>query len=258
MRTLLSLVACGLLAGTLQAGGLSPTPCPAAQTLQSYENQFDSSGDACSNGILNFSNFNFQVYQSSNGTPLTASQIDLSPIGSLGQTGVTGFALTGLGGSQITAAPGQDVTYVVDWFFVIDAGPTAGGASLGMDPPSGDITVTQYYCLDSTFQNGPLYNGSAPVCTTSLQGTTPDVQTLSVTTDIPDALTDSVTFNPPAQDFADVMTVIQLTGGEVGASFDAVNGNSQIDPAAPEPGTLLLIPGGLVLVAFLRRRAQRL
>jgi hypothetical protein len=67
-------------------------------------------------------------------------------------------------------------------------------------------------------------------------------------------LCDSITFNPPAQDWADVMTVIQLTGGENGADFDSVNGNSQIDPPVPEPGTLLLIPGGLVVIGFLRKR----
>jgi hypothetical protein len=259
MRTLLSLVFCGLMASSLHASGLSSTACPSATTLQSYEDQFGSFSTPCANGILNYSNFYFQQY-SSNGTPLTASQIDLSPTPGVtnGQTGVTGFDITGLDGS-ISVQPGEEETYVIDWLFVIDAGPVAGGASLGMDPPSGDITITQYYCLDSNFEGGPAYDGSAPTCSTSIEGTTPDVQKLTVST--PDDLTDTVTFNPEAQDYADVMTVIQLDGtgpndcpdGE-GACFDKTTGNSQIDPA-PEPGTLVLITGALLVFAFLRKRA---
>ena len=254
MRTLLSLIFCGLIASALHAEGLSLTACPPGQPLQFYEDQFPSIATPCANGILNFSNFNFQLYQSSGpGTPLMASQIDLTPtpIGS-GQTGVTGFSVTGLDGSSITVAPGEDATYVLDWLFVIDAGPHAGGASLGMDPPFGDVTITQYYCLDSNFQNGQTYNGSAPSCTTSLEGTTPDVQTLSVTTDIPNDLTDSIIFNPPAEDYANVMTVIQLSGGDNGSGFDSASGTSLIDPPAsvPEPGSLLLIPGALLVLGF--------
>lgn len=258
MRILFSLIFCGLIASALHAEGLSSTPCPTDpdQTLQYYEDHFNSTEHACANGILNYSNFNFQLYQSSGFTPpaapLSASDIDLTPIGTADQTGVTGFSVTGLDNSPITVSPGQDVTYVLDWFFLIDAGPIAGGASLGMDPPSGDVTITQYYCLDAGFQNGQTYDGSAPSCAASDNGPTPDVQTLSVTTDIPDDLTDSIIFNPPAQSFADVMTVILLKGSQdEGAGFDSVAGSSQI---LPEPSTLLLIAGGLLVVGFLRKR----
>lgn len=106
-----------------------------------------------------------------------------------------------------------------------------------MDPPSGDITITQYYCLDSNFQGGQMYEGSAPSCTTSIEGAGSDVQTLTASTNNPNDvcdkegdLCDSITFNPPAQDYAEVMTVIQLTGGEDGSSFGSVNVTSQIDP----------------------------
>lgn len=253
------------MATALHANGLSATACP-TDTLANYELDFGALSTACANGILNFSNFNFQLYQSSgSGTVLNASQIELTPVGTADQTGVTGFSITGLNG-PIAAAAGQDVTYVVDWDFVIDAGPIAGGASLGMDPPSGDITITQYYCLDSNFQNGQTYNGSAPTCSTSLEGTVPAVQTLSVSTTNPDDICadddsdycNSITFDPPAQDYANVMTVIQLTGGDEGADFDSVNGNSEILPAAPEPGTLLLIPGAVFIFLFIRRRAVTL
>jgi len=255
VRTILSLVLCGLMAVALHAANLSPTACPADQTAQSYETQFPSAGLACANGILNFSNFNFQVYQLSGAGPiLSASDVDLTPIGAPDQTGATGFDVTGLNNSQISVEPGQDITYVVDWFFVIDAGPIASGASLGMDPPAGDISITQYYCLDSNFQDGPIYNGSAPSCTTSITGAPAAVQTLSVTTDIPDDLSDTVVFNPPAKDFGNVMTVIQLTGGEGGAHLDTVNADAQIE-IAPEPDTFLLAGGALLVFALGRKFA---
>lgn len=257
MRILLGFAFCALTASALHANGLSPTPCPTNETLQSYEDQFSSQAVACSDGILNFSNFSFQLFQSSGpGTPLTASEIDLTPVGTPGQLGITGFTITGLDGSQITVQPGQDVTYVIDWLFVIDPAPIAGGSSLGMDPPFGDVTVNEYYCLDSNFQNGPAYNGSPPGCTTSLAGAATDVQSLSVTTTIPNDLFDSVTFNPPGRDYGEVMTVIQLNGGTDGSGFDSVTGDVQIESPVPEPGTLLLFTGALLVLGFSRRRAR--
>ncbi len=250
MRTTLSFLFLGLMASALHAD----IPSCATNTLANYE-ETNSPLLPCQNGILDYEYFDFQAYQSSastTGTPLTASQIDLTPIGTSGQTGVTGFAITGLNKQPITVQENQDVTYVIDWFFQIDAGPIAGGASLGMDPPSGDITVNQYYCLD-TFFTSPTYSGSAPICENTLEGNAPTVQTLSVSTDIPNDLTDSITFNPPAHDLAEVMTVIQINGGSEGATFDSLNGSAQIVPA-PEPSVLLLIPEGLVLIAFLLRK----
>lgn len=255
MRTTLSLLFCGLAATAVRAQVPSPPACPSDQTVQYYEDNFPTTGVSCSNGVLSFSNFNFQLYSASGpGTILPPSDIDLTATGILDQAGITGFAATGLNGSQISVAPGQDVTYVLDWFFLIDSGATAASASLSAPSASGDITITQYYCLDSIFE-GNTYNGSAPVCSPSVEGTDPSVQTLSITTDIPNALTDSSTFGPAAHDFADVMTVIQLIGSENGSAVVSVNAESQIKPSTPEPDALLLVPIGLIAVWFLRKRA---
>lgn len=263
MRAILVTAALAAFISTsLCAEGLSSTQCPGPtnDTLAYYESNFGTT--PCANGILNFSKFNFQVYQPSGpGTVLNASQIDLTPIGTPNQTGATGFEISGLNNTDITAAVGQDVTYVIDWDYVIDAGPIAGGASLGMDPPTGDITITEYFCLDSNFVSG-TYNGSAPSCTPSIEGTLPSVQTLTVSDTPADACPtspgdycSSINFNPPDEEFANVMTVIQLTGGTNGATFGSTNGTTQINPPAPEPGTLLLIPGALAFLFFFRRRA---
>ena len=265
MRAILSVATLLLTSTAVYANGLSPFQC-ATDTVADYQTNYGTGSDACSNGILNFSFFSFEIYQSSGGTALTASQIDLSPLSpGQGQTGATGFSVTGLDDSPISAAPGQSVTYVIDWLYNIDSGPVTSGASLGMDPPSGDITITQYYCLDSNFENGQSYEGVAPTCTTSLEGTRPGVQALTVSTTDPNDLCDdsgdycaSTTFNPPAQAYAEVMTVIQLTGGDDGATFDSVNGSAQIDPPAPEPATFLLIPAGMLLLICIRRRPIKL
>jgi hypothetical protein len=241
MQTLLIIVFCVLAPTVLHANALSDTNCP-TNTVAFYDSTFSSQSSACANGILNFS-FDpvngFQSFGNGVGILLTADQIDLSPIGSRGQTGATGFNITGLNDTPITAVAGQDATYVLDWLFVIDSGPIAQSASLGMGLAFGDVTVTQYYCLNSLFQN-PVYQGVAPACGVSITGTTPQVQTLSVSSNVNpdlDRLTDSIAFNPPAQDLADVMTVIHLTGE---SSFDSVNGTAQIDSqAVPEPGGLI-------------------
>lgn len=251
MRTLGSVIFCGLVASVLHA---TPVPaCPDNQTLQDYETQF-TAGDKCANGILNFSNFFFEVYTASgSGIVLTASQIDLTPVGTPGEAGVTGFSFTGLSDSQITATPGQDLTYVIDWLFLINDSGTAAGASLGIDAASGNLLITQYYCLDSNFSSGQAYTGSAPTCTTSLEGTVPAVQTLNVSPTL--GLSDSVTFNPAAEDYANVMTVIQLVGGSSGVSFDTLRGSAQTVTPLPEPGTLPILTGALLVIGVLRKRA---
>jgi len=204
MRTLQSLIFCSLIVSVLHADAVPA--CPADETAQYYE--LFANGNKCSNGILNFTNFNFEVYQSSGGAPLTASQIDLTPIGTPDETGVTGFTFTGPDG-QITVQPGEDETYIFSWLFLINDSGTAGGTSLTINPPGGDVTITEYFCLDSNFQNNQ-YDGSAPGCTTSVEGSGAGVQVVTVATG---NLFDSITFNPRAQDYANVMTVVQLIGG---------------------------------------------
>lgn len=250
MRSLCcALLITGVLPAFLAADSLSPIACPDA-TLAVYESAFGSSPTAgpqfCSDGILNFSGFDFQAIGTG---AVGADQINLTPIDpGTANTGDTGFTISGL-----SAQPGQNLTYVIDWFFDIDAGPTASGAQLGMDPPTGDVSITQYYCVDS---NLSPYSTDRPSCS-SIPGTNvvPPLQFITVTVPNPQG---SITFNPIAQNSVDVRTVIRLDGGDAQtgavASFDSLSGSTTIDPGAPEPASALLMPAALLAVLHLRRR----
>jgi hypothetical protein len=251
MRVILSISVVALFSGLLplaRGSGLSSVSCPSA-TLAFYQVNFSSSTPGspdgpCANGILNFSGFGFN----SSGSPVSAllgnNDIDLSPLGPpLGQTGDTGFSISGM-----SVGARQTATYVIDWFFAIDAGPSASGADLGMDPPFGSVTITQDYCVDSFIT---AYGaGSTPTC---YSGNAPPIQSLTVTTSVPNA---SIIFSPQALNFADVRTIIQLNGGTTGAGFDSLTGESTIS-VAPEPGTVMFAFAGLSMLCFLRRRAVR-
>lgn len=246
MRVLFSIALLTLLPAA-RGSNLSSVPCP-TNTVAYYEANFSSStvgspDGPCAAGILNFSRFTFNSSGSPVSDLLGNDQIFLSPEAPpLGDDGDTGFSISGM-----SVAAGQTATYVIDWYFEIDGGPVASGADLGMDPPFGNVTITQDYCVDSFMT--AYVAGNAALCYNL--GTAPPIQFLTVTTNAPNA---SIVFHPPAFDFASVRTIVELTGGTTGAGFDSVTGRSSIAPApAPEPRTILLIPGALLILFALRR-----
>jgi len=255
MRILLTLVSCSVMATAMHAESLSPTGCP-TDTLADYIENYQSStvgapNGPCSIGILNYSGFTFNSMGTPTNLLLTSSAFELEPISpSQDNSQDTGFTISPADSNYFTLTSGNAL-YVLDWYFAIDAGPIASGARLGMDP-MGDVSVTAEYCLDSFIsayvsgQADSCYNGPA-------NDPDPAVQTLTVT---PDELNAAITFATPAYEFADVRTIISLNSDDGEAQFGGATSGSTIDPPAttPEPGTLLLIPGGLVFLALLRKR----
>jgi len=245
-----ALLLTGMLPTFLAAENLSPTKCPDA-TLEFYERNFASpvvarSGGPCSSGILNYSQFTFEAFGDG---AVGADQISLTPIDpGTAELGSTGFNISGL-----SAEAGQSLTYVIDWFFEIDAGPYAGGASLGMDPPFGDVSITQSYCVDSSMSEYTPNGFGCFIPGAEFGG--PPLQSLTVTVPNPDA---SIVFDPVAHNFANVRTVIQLSGGTTGAGYDMVSGATTIFPssAAPEPASVVIIPGALLMLYLLRRKSK--
>jgi hypothetical protein len=225
-------------------------------TLSTY-NDTISLNHECSVGILNF--YSFSLVSSTGTGSLSpsqiASEIELTPCNGVNSDEVCvtdptslsgGFELSAAPGSNPFFAQGQTVSYTIDWKFVIDSGPEATGADLGLDPPVPDVSVSQTYCL------------SAPNPTFSELDTTQCTpHTLLVGTP-PLSLTSSASFgNPdPSLTLGDVQTVITLTGGPNGASFNAVTGTATI-VETPEPSVFLLGASGLLLLGTLRKRAAR-
>jgi len=259
-----ALLFAALFAATpLHADNLAPRCI--ANTLSVYEGI--NSDHECSVGILNFDSFTFATPTGTGGAvPLTASQIELTPCNGVIAGPLGGGCLidpTSLsGGFSISAVnpltnpfsvgAGQTETYTIDWRFIIDPGPANDGASMGLDPVFGGVNVTQTYCVDSYLNPTPCTTGEATV--------TP--QTISVdNTNPPTSLINSVTFGNPGLFFADVQTVITLTGCTLsgcsdGAGFDAVTGTATI-VNTPEPAAFLLVASGLLLLGALRKRAAR-
>ena len=230
----------------LLADNLAP-PC-VANTLAAYENS--QLGVQCSVGILNFSDFSFSATGSSTDL-LTDSEIEVTPVtnGILGG----GFALTAVDpvNAPFAVASGQTATYVINWRFVIDPGPRGSGADLGLDPPFGDVSITQGYCADSFFTTND--DGTTDCSTFGNSAVTSNPQSLSVTT-IPQKLFDSIIFDPAILNFASVRTTINLIGDAGSAGFDSISGSAVIVDSTPEPFSFLLGAGGLLGIGLLRKR----
>jgi hypothetical protein len=228
------------------------SPCVSG-TVQSYES-LSANGGACTIGILVFSGFDF----SSAGTDPTldtAAGITLTPT-----AGGFTFTQTGPPGTQLQVGLGETAIYNIGWHYFIDPGPRAGGSDLGMDPPFGDATITQFFCNDSSLsQDGPT---ATPFCSpNTFVALSADVVISSAPQSLfvhnPSPLTAHLDFNPPATQFADVLTSIVLDGTVAPAGFDSVIGTVTIvTDAAPEPSTSFLAFGAVICVGLLGRRMR--
>lgn len=228
-------------ASTLQAGNLAPV-CLAG-TLAHYESMtrvgFLEVPFECSVGILNYTDFTSSFN-------LNPADVEVTPVAGLnGLAG--GFALSpiasvvGTPNDPFNVAAGTSKTYDLDWFFVIDAGPVADGASIGMDPPFGDVTISQSYCTDSFFVTVRNTQECVGLPDGTLSGIISTPQTLQVTTagnSCEVSCSDTILFNRPALTFASVETQIKLTGvvGTQGSGFEEeVASPDVIPPRVPFP-----------------------
>jgi hypothetical protein len=216
-----------------------------SDTIQDYASSFGNSSTDCSIGILLYNNF------SSSAVPSGAT-LNLTPNNNLGfdftlfQTGTsTPFQATTL------------TTFSIIYEFTIDPAPILGGSSLRMDPPTGDDTISQIFCLDSNPING---------FTSCLQNATIiQTQTVSVTSDNgQDADSGFVQFSPVATSYGWVETTFSLgpnANGQPG-SFDGVQSlpgvtEGDIQIVLPEPVSLSLMGFGLLALGgakLIRRR----
>jgi hypothetical protein len=157
-----------------------------------------------------------------------------------------GFTFSGV--PEATA--GQTLTFDIIYFYTIDPGPVGSGAQLGMDPPTGNVSITESICVDSFF--------NAPFSGTSCSNGDPS-QSLSVNdTNPPTSWTSQIALDPPATADADVEIQIVETGCTTQgcttvSGFDSTSDNQEISPSTPEPLTSLLGLSGLLAIGLFRR-----
>jgi hypothetical protein len=227
LKLLISLCAAGAFP-SLFAASLPPCGAGTVATYQSLTMNPPSTG-GCAIGILDYYNF---TYLPGTNAP-AASAIDVTPSGS-------GFSF-----GPVTAAPGQTVSFEIDYGIIIDPAPVIGGDDLKLDPPTGDVTVTEYFCNDISYVgSGDCYPSTpAPSLTVGTPGTGYPSEA-------------SITFAHPATTSEYVGIVFTLTGGATGASFDGLDTVSII--SSPEPASAAgLLVGLLALAAGYKLRKQR-
>jgi len=235
LRTLLSRLSfLGTLIVTTSAIA-GAAPCVTG-TLQSYIDSDLSGGCSIQD---TFFRFDF-VSQVVSGSPVvaTSSQITVTPISTSTSEGFSFSAM--VNGTNYFSTPSGSVTYAIN--YTVD--PATTGADMNLDPPFGDVSATQSYCL----------NDVLPSCSHGLELS----QTVS-THNPPSSLTSRITFPIPVSSLAlvDVGTSITLNGP---AGFDSLNSAFETTTVAaiPEPSGSLLALSGLSLVAivgYTRRRS---
>lgn len=204
------------------ASTIGTTPC-ATGTLAGYESSYAPPSLGCSIGVLDYSNFSYRALQ--NAPAASAIQVSLSDAGN-------GLSFSQVGGAPI-AANGDIVQFAIYYNIFIDPAPVIPGANTHLDPPVGNVSISEYFCNDSI-----LYPG-----TTSCFPPTSPAYSLTVTTAAPDA---SITFNPPATQYETVGIVFTLNGLTGIASFDGLDTNTDVT-IAPEPASFALV--GLFMLA---------
>ena len=201
-------------------------PC-ATGTLAAYESGFAPPSSGCSIGILDYSTFSYQDLQ---GPAISASDVLVTP-----GTGSNGFSFSQVGGAPFSAN-GDVVQFAIYYTIVIDPAPVIPGADTHLDPPVGDVSVTEYFCNDSLLRLAQT--------TYSCQAPASSIYSLTVTTAAPNA---AITFKTPATQYETVGIVFTLDGTKGLASFDGLDTNTTVTGAAPEPASVMLV--GLFMVA---------
>jgi hypothetical protein len=221
-----------LIAGSLSSALASTVlPSCATNTLANYITLTANppSTGGCAIGDLDYYDFSYHQVSSAP----AASAIQVTPL-------ATGFSF-----GPVSAAPGVTVQFEIDYDLFIDPAPVITGDKLGIDPPTGNVVVTEYFCNDIDY----VYTGS---CAFSMQPESLTVGTPG--TGYPSSA--SITFNPPANRTQEVGILFTLIGGANGASFDGLDSSSTLvypgvsSVPEPPPAASLLLALALLTLAL--------
>ncbi len=212
------------------------TPCTSG-SLATYESSFTfPTSSGCSIGILDYSSFSYHAVSNAP----SAASIILTP-------GSTGFGFTQLGGVPFTASLGQVVQFEIDYNIAIDPAPILAGADDSLDPPSGNVAVTEYFCNDRVYvYSGTCYPPNGPP------------ESLTVGTVAPNQLSASIIFTTPATSFEEVGILFTLNGTNGPSSFDGLDAEETVvSLTTPEPATTLLVGFLLAAGSYKLKRRKR-
>ncbi|MDX2269007.1 MAG: hypothetical protein NW208_12930 [Bryobacter sp.] len=232
--------------------GFSPTAqastCPEA-SLDFYRDNFPD-GFACSNGVLNY--YNFQFVKLSSAGPVTANDIIVRP----SATGV-GIDFRGLTSTTFNRTITEREQYFIS--YTVDPPPIIAGDEMRLNPPTGPMYVSRWTCPDDIFNQAiPVSNIVGDAVNTystafeCLSDESPNPFFLQVTSDTGVAadLSESVTY-PELANFVSVRMIIDLLPGEIVGLTAVVTGTEVV----PEPAAFLPLGAGVAgLVLLIRRR----
>lgn len=237
------------LGAALQAGSVSGLACPGTPTsLSAYQTNFATFSQRCDVGILSYYDFQFQSLM------LTASPVDnfnnliqVSP--SVSGSGLF-FSSAYVDAASMFAATGlTSVKYAIQ--YIVDPAPIIGGEQLSLDPPLGDILITEYVCKDAKFYGS--IGVSPPTCET---GASP----YTLTVYPPLQYFDTVMFGSSPAALLHVRQIIEIgmnpsLNPDPYTGFDGT-GSDQILSNIPEPWNFPLVALGLLGVWNARRKRR--
>ena len=169
-------------------------------------------------------------------TPADLTQILVTPV--ITPQG-DGLSFSSSGFSLSSSSGLESVVYHLN--YSVDPGPVIIGQGLELDPPYGNVTVNQKYCISDVLANG---------CALGLQF----AQTVTPPSPV------SVINYPYAAAFVDIQTDISLTATPGNpAAFDNLIAVDDLVPvsAVPEPAGVALLFCGLLTFAIIIRLSKR-
>jgi hypothetical protein len=232
-----------ILLGFSAVGALNASPAACSTgTAQTYTTTVDASG-GCTESNLLFNQFSYTTSASGTALSLPASAVVISPLLNGGGTGF-GFSLTGPFAAASNGAADGIFDYVVS---TVDSSATLTGISLtfnGTSTGDGIAGVSENYCV-----NGSTVPPTS--CGTGLKNIS--VQSSNGTSN----LSDSASFGGATS--VSVSKDIQVNGGTNGTATIS-NATNQFQTggsgpsSVPEPATLSLVGGAMLLVGAFRYR----